>query len=66
MKGARRYIPRLVAPVLMCELEEGDRPRDSQGRELSFAPGDRYVQLPFHAYVLGRELADTLYIELED
>jgi hypothetical protein len=56
----------MATPVTMRELEAGDRPRDPQGRELPFAPGDQYVQLPFHTYVLGRELADTLYIEVEE
>lgn len=66
MKPWRRYVPRLVTPITMRELEAGDRPRDSQGRELPFAPGDLYVQLPFYTYVLGRELANALYMEIEN
>jgi hypothetical protein len=66
VRPPRRFVPRLATPVTMRELEAGDRPRDVQGRELPFAPGDQYVQLPFYAYVMARELADALYIEEED
>jgi hypothetical protein len=66
VKPARRYHPRITTPVSMRELEAGDRPRDIQGRELPFAPGDLYVQFPFYSYVLSRELVDTLYVEESD
>jgi len=47
----------------MRELEAGDFPFDSEGRALPFVPGDMLVLSPFQNYVLGRELAETLYVE---
>ena len=65
MKPSKRYVPRPVGVVTMRELEAGDRPRDREGRRLSFVPGDLLVESPFHIYVLGREVAEALYIEVK-
>jgi hypothetical protein len=66
MKPIKQYVPRHMVPATMQELEAGDHPIDYQGRELPFVPGDMLVRLPAHVYVLGRVLADALYIEMED
>lgn len=66
MKAAKRYVVRQLAPVTMRELEAGDRPRDHAGRELPFVPGDFFVEGPFQNWILASDLAETLYIEVED
>lgn len=66
MKPPKQYTFRHPARVAMRELEEGDHPFDYEGRPLSFLPGDYLVLTPFQKFVLGRTLAETLYVETED